>query len=164
MKPLVLGLGNDLMGDDAVGIIVARRLENDISDLADVKVSSEYGVALLDYFIGYDNALVIDAVTLDAHPAGELIELDFDDLRPVRGLSPHYAGLPDLKMLAQSLGLRFPDRVRVLAVQIDQPKTVGTVMSPAIEKSVEKLVAAAKACIAQWSEETADRDDIRKAG
>lgn len=164
MKPLVLGLGNDLMGDDAVGIIAARRLEKDISDLADVKVSNEYGVALLDYFIGYDNALVIDAVTLDAHPAGELIELDFDDLRPVRGLSPHYAGLPDLKMLAESLGLRFPERVHVLAVQIDQPKTVSAVMSPVIEKTVEKLVASAKERIIKWNRETASRKDVRKAG
>jgi hydrogenase maturation protease len=156
MKPLVLGLGNDLMGDDAVGIVAARRLEKDMSDMADIRVSNEYGVALLDYFIGYKTALVIDAVTLDSRSAGELIELDFDDLRPVRGISPHYAGLPDLKALAQSLGLVFPDRVRVLAVQIDRPKTVSAIMSPTIEKSVELLVETAKACIIQWTDESTD--------
>lgn len=164
MKPLVLGLGNDLMGDDAIGIVAARRLECEISGMADVKVSNEYGVALLDYFIGYEMALVIDAVTLDSRPAGELIGIDFDSLRPVRGMSPHYAGLPDLKLLAQTLGLEFPGRVKVLAVQIDQPKTVSAVMSPVIEKSLEKLVESAKACIIQWNKESADRDDIRKAG
>jgi hydrogenase maturation protease len=164
MKPLVLGLGNDLMGDDAVGIIAARRLAREISGRADIRVSNEYGVALLDYFIGYEKALVIDAVTLDGPRPGELIEIDFDDLRPVRGMSPHYAGLPDLKQLAQSIGLAFPDRVMVLAVQIDQPKTVCTDMSPAVENSLERLIEAAKMCIDQWNLETDAHDEARKAG
>ena len=97
MNPLVLGLGNDLLCDDGVGLVAARRLAETIDDRADVVTSSLHGLALIDYFIGYERAVVVDAVQTGLHPPGTVIEMDMADLRAVPGPSPHYSGLPEAR-------------------------------------------------------------------
>ena len=53
MKTLVLGLGNELLSDDGVGILAVRRLKETYKGQADIVETSLHGLALLDLFIGH---------------------------------------------------------------------------------------------------------------
>ena len=64
MKILVLGLGNPLVSDDSVGLRVAERLKPLLADRPDVEVSEDYwgGLRLMERMIGFDRAIIIDAM------------------------------------------------------------------------------------------------------
>lgn len=144
MKTLVLGLGNELLSDDGIGIVVARTLRERLpEEPGEVTVieSSLAGLALLDLFFGYDRAVVVDGIRTGRHPPGDVIELSPADLDSVTAPSPHYAGLPELFAVARNLGLPFPTDVRILAVETEDPYTIGGPLSAAVRGAVEGVVA-----------------------
>ena len=120
MKTLVLGLGNDILADDAVGILAARALKERLGDVADVQETSWHGVALLELFIGYERAILIDAVMTGKHAPGTLIEINPDELAPIQGASPHFTGLPEMIAMAKELELT-EDQIRASADSIRFP-------------------------------------------
>jgi hydrogenase maturation protease len=143
VKTLVLGLGNELLSDDAIGIVVARALRDRIPAEpggVDVVESSLAGLALLDLFFGYDRAVVVDGIRTGRRPPGEVIELTPADLDSVVAPSPHYAGLPELLAVARNLGLPFPTDVRILAVETEDPYTIGGTLSEPVRGAVEGVV------------------------
>jgi len=139
VKKLVLGLGNDLLADDAIGVMAARELEPRLAGRADVVASALHGLALLDLLAGYDAAVIVDAVLTGRRPVGEVFDIDPATLQPVAGASPHFAGLPELLALADRLELRFPRRLRVVAVEVGDPLTVGGPMTPEVRAALPRL-------------------------
>jgi hydrogenase maturation protease len=136
---LVLGLGNELMADDAIGILAARKLRSMLDGRADVRESSLHGLALLESFLDYDRALIIDAMQTGSYPPGTIVELKPDDLRPVDVPSPHFAGLPELMQLARSLELSFPSHIRILAVEVLDTVAVGGRMTPEVQDAIDRV-------------------------
>jgi hydrogenase maturation protease len=144
MKTLVLGLGNELLSDDAIGIIVTRALREHVpEDTAEVSLieSPLAGLALLDLFFGYDRAIVVDGIRTGRRTPGSVIELTPEDLDSVAAPSPHYAGFPELLAVAKNLGLPFPTDVRILAVETQDPWTIGGTLSPPVRAAVGDVVA-----------------------
>ncbi len=141
MKTLVLGLGNDLLADDAVGLLAADELKNRLAGRADVVGTSWHGLALLEFFIGYQRAIVMDSVRTFRHAPGTIIEMDGGALRPARIPSPHFAGWPEMLHLAHELGIIFPPRVRIFAVEVADASTIGGSMTPAVRRAVPELCA-----------------------
>ncbi len=138
-RTLVLGLGNDLLADDGVGVIAARRLESTLDDHVDVLTSAAHGLSLLDLFLGYSRAVVIDAIRTRRHPPGTVIEMAMDEMRPVSAPSPHYAGLPELVRLAEKLDLDFPADIRILAVEARDLHSIGARMTAEVEACIPEL-------------------------
>jgi len=140
MKTLVLGLGNELIADDAVGIFAARELQNRIGDKADVIETSLHGVALMEFFIGYDRAIIVDAIRTGVHPPGTIMEFDSSELDQTFSPSPHYSGLPEIFILAREMELDFPKEVTIVAVEAEDVTTLGGVMTEAVRKSLPELI------------------------
>jgi hydrogenase maturation protease len=59
---VIIGLGNDYRGDDAVGRVLARRLQAIASDNVRVQEESGEGAALIESWKGGDFVILIDAV------------------------------------------------------------------------------------------------------
>ncbi len=105
-RPLVLGLGNILMGDEGIGILSARRLtENgDLAARADIVDGGTGGFHLLGMFRDYSRLILVDAA-MDGRPPGTVSHLrprfasDFP-----KSLSAHDIGLRDLIEAAAMLG------------------------------------------------------------
>jgi hydrogenase maturation protease len=53
---LVLALGNDLLGDDGVGLEAARQIAGQVDGSVDVVETGEAGLALLELMEGYERA------------------------------------------------------------------------------------------------------------
>jgi hydrogenase maturation protease len=64
VKPLILGLGNSLMGDDAAGIRVAEMLAADgaVTDRAEVGIAGTDVLRSMDRIDGRERVILIDAV------------------------------------------------------------------------------------------------------
>jgi len=119
---LVLGLGNELLGDDAVGIIITRELHKQLSKLLSHKASfiatNDFGYALLDIIEGYDRLIVIDSMGVALDEVGSIRVLNLDDL-PSGSLLPHELSLKDLILIGRQIGLKMPSDVKVIAIGVE---------------------------------------------
>jgi len=107
-KPvLVLGLGNDILSDDAVGLNVAREIRRHLSDSDGIEVqeTSEMGLALLDHIVGFADLILVDAVQTRQAPPGFLHEFDGGQLKILSIVSPHFLGVGEIVALGRQLGL-----------------------------------------------------------
>ena len=150
-KPnLVLALGNDILGDDAVGLIAARQLKLKRLEGVDIIESSEAGFALLELIEGYKQLLILDSVVTGKNPPGTILELTMDDFEKVAAPSPHYSGLPDIQELAMRLEISFPEEIRILAMEVENAYEVKEGLSASVESSVSHLVIRAQNMITEW--------------
>ena len=149
MKILVLGLGNDLLADDAIGHLAVHELAPRLAGRADVVATALHGLALLDEMTGYDAAVVLDAACTGRRPVGEVHEIDPASLARIESPSPHFTGLPEMLDLARRLGIPFPRRVRIVAVEVRDPYTVGGAMTPEVRAALPALCERAEAAVAE---------------
>lgn len=138
MKTLVLGLGNELYGDDGVGIHVIRKLKGDLENKkkifgwlkdVDFEESSLSGIALLDIIHGYDRLIIVDTIKKQNPTSGRICLLEEKDLRAIPGPSPHYVSLPQMLEIGKRLGLKVPSTIKVIAVEAENIHTLGEGLS-----------------------------------
>jgi F420-non-reducing hydrogenase large subunit len=147
---LILGLGNELLTDDAAGIVAIRLLREVLDDGVDLVECSLVGMALLDELIGYDRAVLIDAIQTRKHPIGTILELTPEHLGAVQAPSPHYSGLPEVIAAAAEMDLRFPSVLRVLAIEVGDVQTLGGKMNWQVREAVEEVVSRVSGIVNQW--------------
>lgn len=150
MRTLVLGLGNELAGDDAVGLLVARALREELDGVADVVESSASGMALIEVFAGYDRAVVIDSILTGRNPPGTITEMALADVGRAVAPSLHQAGLPEMAAAAERLGLGFPAETRVLAVEVLDPHTIGAPLSRPVAGVLGELADRVRDRVPRW--------------
>jgi hydrogenase maturation protease len=125
-KTLVLGLGNDLLSDDALGIRVVRELQRRLSGRQDLvfQEASVAGLALLDLVCGYKSLIVVDAIKTQGGEPGEIYRLSEDSL-PGNStkLSVHSLGLRTVLELGRSCGVSVPEKVVIYAVEVEDLHT-----------------------------------------
>jgi hydrogenase maturation protease len=147
---LVLGLGNDILGDDAVGLVAARRLRASLPAAVDVLEQAGASLDLLDILEPYDRALILDSIVTGQHPPGTILEFDRADFQEVLGPSPHYAGLPEVLRLAEALGIPFPAEIRILACEVADPYELREGLSGVAVDALPLLLESALQIVAAW--------------
>jgi hydrogenase maturation protease len=145
-------MGNDILADDAVGLLAVRALRAGLDGRADVVETSVHGVALLDLLLGYDRAVLVDAMCTGRRPPGSVTTLDPADLSPAYAPSPHYAGLPEMIALAGALALEFPAEIAIVAVEVADPFTLGGPMTPAVRGAVPEICRRVRTLVESGSE------------
>jgi len=155
MRTLVLGLGNELAADDAVGVLVARAVRARVDGAADVVESSASGMALIEIFAGYDRAIVVDSIRTGRNPPGTITELGLEEVGRVVAPSLHHTGLPEMAAVAERLGLGFPSDTRVLAVEVVDPYTLGGAVSARVAAAIDELAHRVRAHVDRWASDQA---------
>jgi hydrogenase maturation protease len=153
VRTLVLGLGNEYAGDDAVGVLAVRALRGKLAGGADVVESAASGLALLEVFAGYDRAVIADSIRTGRSPAGTIVEVRLADLGLATAPSLHQAGIPELAAVARRLGMGFPDRTRVLAVEVAGPLMFGAPLSEPVAAAVAPLGRRVLEQVQRWASE-----------
>jgi hydrogenase maturation protease len=151
-KSIVVGLGNDLLGDDAIGLHAARAIKEECAEFADFIECNLHGLALLDILTGYGRAIIIDAIHTGSHKPGTILQFGPDDLRSIPSSSPHYVSLAEVISIARRLELDFPDEIIILAVEIAGPPEIGGRLKKAIADSIPGLADLAKKTLAVWQQ------------
>jgi hydrogenase maturation protease len=145
MKTLVLGLGNPLVTDDSVGLRVVERLKPLLADRTDVEVSEDHwgGLRLMERMIGFDAAIVIDAIQTGA-PPGTIHLLAPDDISTQRSASAHDVNLSTALEFGRRAGAHLPknDRIRLVGIEAQDILTFGEQCTPAVRAAVPQAVEA----------------------
>ena len=101
---LLLGLGNQLMSDDAIGVVVARRLSKWPMSGLSVEAAGTPGYGLLDMVTPHDRVIFIDAVDAKRPPGAVFWVEPESILRESHHQSLHQIGLADVLSLMAVAG------------------------------------------------------------
>lgn len=142
-KTLILGLGNDMLTDDGVGLVVVRQLAGPLRDRTDVEVceTTEMGLALLDFMEGFEQVILVDSIQTGRAEPGTLHEVEAHGVAQLTGRTPHFLGVEDTLALGRELGLTMPQRVTVVAIEVADPFTLGTELTPPVARAVPRALA-----------------------
>lgn len=149
-KILVLGIGNDILCDDAVGLVAARKIHDELSGEVDVLESFGLGLDLLETLEGYEYALLLDAVMTGQCEPGTIMEFTQNDFAPEISSSPHYVGLPEVFKMAEKFHIPFPKETRILALEVEDPYQIYEGLTVTVEEALPALIGKAKEIIISW--------------
>jgi len=142
MGGVVIGLGNDIMRDDAVGIMAARALASNPALPPGVEVvkTGEMGLSLLDVLVDKDWAIFIDSVKTGKKPLGHIHRLEGDDVICLRSKNPHNMGIGEVFYLGRKLGLSLSDKVVILAMEVKDNDHFGVEMTPEVKAGLTRFL------------------------
>jgi hydrogenase maturation protease len=141
MAPLVIGLGNELRGDDAAGLLAAREVRALALDGVEVEEHSGDVAALAESIATHDEVVIVDAVASPV-PVGTVLELKASVTQDRTRSSSHGLGVSEALALAQALGAA--PHVRLIGIA-GNDFSLGSKPGVAIEdaaKEVARMVAA----------------------
>jgi hydrogenase maturation protease len=140
MNTLVLGMGNPILTDDGVGIKIVQRLKERRPDLEIIE-TSEAGIALLDFIVGYERLIIVDSIKTGEGKPGELYKLELGALKPTSHLtSLHGVDLATAFELGRRLGYQMPRRVSLYAVEIEDNTTFGEECTGGVGERISLIV------------------------
>ena len=131
---LLLGLGNDILTDDAVGLLAARKVAELIGDEADFAEACVATIDLLPMISGYRRVVVVDSLMSPDLPACTRVRATADDLPKGFGYrSFHTLPFRDMVELGRSLGMDVPDEIVVHGLVVEDPGTFGETPTPQVD-------------------------------
>lgn len=143
VKTLVIGLGNPLISDDSVGLRVAQHLRTRLAHCPNVDVMEDYwgGLRLMERMIGYQRAIVVDAICSGA-PPGTIHHLSPDMLATQRSASAHDVNLPTALAFGRQAGATLPQDAEVRLVGIEALDVVNfsEQCTPAVAAAIPQVV------------------------
>ncbi len=145
---VILGLGNSILSDDAVGILAAREAGKLLDGCPGIVTAENErgGMDVLDEIGPYERAVLVDGIKTGRKPPGTIFLLSAREFIPTRRLSGfHDLDLSTALELARRLGLPIPGEIFVLAVEIIDDVNFGDKCSPEVEAAISKVAAAAAA-------------------
>ena len=141
-KTLILGLGNSLLCDDGVGIYVAAELKNRVNRPEITVIETGVaGLSLLDLLVGYDKAIIIDAIQTVGGKAGQIYSLNpkaFDTA--IHTASAHGINFTTALEFGKKLGLSLPQQIIIFAVEASDVSTFSEECTPEVKKAVPACV------------------------
>lgn len=144
MRTLILGLGNPILKDDGVGLHVIDALPSRLADEEDIVVDKDFwgGLRLMERMIGFDRAIIVDAIRTEKGPPGTLFQMSSDDIPTQRSASVHDVNLPTALQLGRQAGAHLPsdDNIVLIGIEAQDVLTFDEGMSPAVERSVPEAV------------------------
>jgi len=150
---LVLGLGNELLGDDAVGIHIVRQLQARLPQEVECIVSALSGFALLDFLVGRRKVAIVDCYIPREGMADEILELRPQDWEITPAPCPHYAGIGELHQWMQALQPDFPAELRIFCVPVCDSATVREGLTEEVAARLAETVEAIERAIRSWFRE-----------
>lgn len=119
MSILVLGVGNILLTDEAIGVRVVEALEQRyrLPEYVEVLDGGTAGMELLEAMANRDHLIIADAVVSRKSEPGAVICLRDDDVPTLfsNKISPHQLGLSDVLSALRFTG-EFPKKLTLIGI------------------------------------------------
>ncbi len=147
MKTLIIGLGNPILGDDAVGWKVAQQVAQRIEGYQNIEVDflSLGGLSLMERMTGFKRVILIDAIYTRQQPVGTLTAFPLSVLPdPTTGhtTAAHDTSLRTALSVGRSMDIPLPDddNVQVVAIEAKNVHDFSEKLSPLVAAAVPRAV------------------------
>jgi len=138
---LILGVGNVLLRDEAVGVRAVEELERRYVFPPEVELldGGTSGIELLRHLEGRERLILLDAVR-SGHPPGTVLRMEGEDVpkKFMTRISPHQLGISDLLAAAQ-LTDELPPELLLLGVEPER-MDMALGLTPAVAAGLERLL------------------------
>jgi hydrogenase maturation protease len=139
-RALVIGIGNEYRGDDAVGLLAARRVREFAPNGVAVLEQDGDGVRLMEAWRGASLVVIIDAAYFSA-PPGSIHHFEAS-VGPIPASffrhSTHAFGLVEAIELGRTLK-QLPDRLIIYAIE-GRNFEAGTKLSAEVAEALDRLI------------------------
>jgi hydrogenase maturation protease len=155
MKTIVIGLGNPILGDDGVGWKVAEEVRKRLPSPGlrhaspngrgaggegeiHIEFLSLGGISLMEHLIGYERAIIIDALTSN-QPSGSVIVSKLSELPDYSALhttSVHDTSLQNALKLGKTMGANLPDNITIVGIVADRTYDFGEELSLPVANAI----------------------------
>ncbi len=141
MKTLVLGIGNPILSDDAVGIKVAEEIESRLrKQCLDVKTASIEGLSILDEITGYEKLILIDSVKTGEGRPGDVYKLSLEDLNITSHLSSsHGVDFATVIELGKKMGYKLPEIIDIYVIEIEDNTTFSEECTKEVKMRISEI-------------------------
>jgi hydrogenase maturation protease len=144
-KATIIGIGNPLLTDDAVGIATVRRLQETLGGRYDIVLQELYtgGIRLMEAMADFERAWVVDAMVTGTAPPGTLRRFSPADFVATRhAASSHDTDLATALETARLLGICIPREITILGVEAAEVERFGEALTPAVAMAIPQVIAA----------------------
>ena len=140
---MVIGIGNPILGDDGIGIQVARLIKGQSAKFKDVEVKElcRGGVSLMEEMLGYERVLIIDAINTKRGKPGDIYKVTPEELKETEHISsPHDLNFAAaLKLGEKYAPEQMPKEITIYAIEIGTALTFTEQLTPAVEATGRKV-------------------------
>jgi len=151
MKTIIVGLGNPILGDDGVGWKVAEEVKRELTSPpaplllgegseVDVEFLSLGGISLMEHLIGYERAILIDAIATEKETGSVIVSRlsEMSDHSAFHITSAHDTSLQNALRLGRTMGANLPEDVTVVGIATDHIYDFSEELSPPIAAAIPK--------------------------
>lgn len=144
-KTLILGIGNSILSDDATGIIVARKIYDELVNskgFEDIEFAETAyaGWRLVDLIAGHKKIIIIDAIQGGGGSAGDCYKIEQSKSNSLHLHFSHGMDLFTALEFARKSGIDIPDNISIYAVEVNNPYEFGETISPAVNEKIPVIV------------------------
>jgi hydrogenase maturation protease len=139
---LVIGVGNPILGDDGVGIYIARKLkETIIKNSVDIKELALGGLSLVEEILDYKRVIIVDAIT-EGGKIGQIHMLDLKDLEKTAHLtSLHGIDFSTaLELVKKTNKKSLPKEIIFYGNRVSPPDTFNESLSLPVKKTADRCI------------------------
>ncbi len=141
-RTILVGVGNPVLTDDSVGMLVARKAGEALSGRTDIDVRELClgGMELMEALVGYDRAIIVDAMT-GGGPPGTIYHSNPERMFESRNSGcAHNATLGDALEIGRAVGLKLPESVEIVGIEPADVTTFGETLTPLVGRAVPHVV------------------------
>jgi hydrogenase maturation protease len=139
-KTLLIGIGNEYRSDDGIGLMVAREIREKKLSCVIVKEESGEGAALMEAWKGFQNVIIVDAVSSGEMP-GTIFRIETNkETVPIKFFhySTHAFSVAEAIELARAMNL-LPYNLIVYGIE-GKNFVAGNTISLLVHQTVPKII------------------------
>jgi hydrogenase maturation protease len=148
MKTIIVGLGNPILSDDGVGVLCANQIKEllppHLEEHIEITEASVGGIRLMELLVGYDRAIIIDAIkSSNVHKLGDIQKISLEDLRDIsptqHSSSAHDTSLVTAIDFGMKLGLPLPSEYSIYTIEVDNISDFSETPNPEVFRAVPEV-------------------------
>jgi hydrogenase maturation protease len=137
---ILVGLGNPIMSDDGVGLLVCRRLHRRLAGY-DLDLACGAGLHVLDSILGYRRAVIVDSMVTGRFPVGSVVRVDpHSGPETRRAGHSHGMGFFEAMEIARACRVSLPEEIFVYGIEVENPYSIGEGVSEGIGDKIDEIV------------------------
>lgn len=140
-KVMILGIGNLLLNDEGIGVVVLQELQNNFSFDENVELidGGTGGLFLLQFIEDADKLLVIDAITCDKEP-GTVYKFNAEEIpeQVVEKISMHEVNFMEILNLCK-MRKKVPSEVVIIGIEPKSLEMEGR-LSEEVKSKIPELI------------------------
>lgn len=141
MKTLLMGMGNPILTDDAVGVRLAREIGSQLADIPGLTVMEECsvgGLNIIEVVEGYDRMIILDSIRTTGGNPGDWHRFTSKVLRDTMNLNNiHDVNFATALELGRRMGMKLPaeEDIHIFAVEVLDLITFSESMTDPLESA-----------------------------